>query len=283
MNFSPQPLPSVGHTRCAGPSLTRPARIRQPQQDCPYFPVMRPDNATGSGAPSMNSTSGVLLIEGQIETRGMLRFCLEQEGYAVTEPETPSGAIESVIRSTPSAVLLDLDISMPTLDAIVLLRQLRERCRSYIIVFSKHDDAARRLSALKAGANDYLVRPIHLPELTARLRAAQYLAPVSVSQIIKTGELTVDLSGRTVRVTNRLVKLTATEFSLLALFVRNAGKVLTHSQILREIWGPRMVKRLEYLRVYLKSLRNKIELNPDTPQLLVTERYIGYRLVVPEV
>jgi len=213
----------------------------------------------------------------------MLRFCLEHEGWAVTEPATASSAIECVIRSTPSVVLLDLDISSPTLDAFVVLRQLRERCRSYIIVFSKHDDAELRLRALNAGANDCLVRPLHLPELTARLRAAQYLAPVSVSEIIKTGELTVDLSSRTVKVTDRLVKLTATEFSLLALFVRNAGKVLTHSQILREIWGPRMVKRLEYLRVYLKSLRNKIEVNPESPQLLVTERYIGYRLVVPEV
>jgi two-component system KDP operon response regulator KdpE len=171
---------------------------------------------------------------------------------------------------------------MSTLDVFVLLRHLRERSRAYIIVFSKHDDAARRLRALNAGANDYLVRPILLPELTARLRAAQCLAPTPPLPIFKAGELTVDLSSRTVRVTDRLVKLTATEFSLLELFVRNAGKVLTHSQILSEIWGPRMAKRLEYLRVYLKSLRSKIEVNPDTPQLLLTERFIGYRLALPE-
>jgi two-component system KDP operon response regulator KdpE len=240
-----------------------------------------PDDPTASGAPSINSTTGVLLIEGQIETRGMLHFCLEQEGYTVTEAATSTDAIECATRSTPGAVLLDLDMS--TLDAFGLLLQLRERSRSYIIVFSKHDDASRRLCALNAGANDYLVRPLHLPELAARLRAAQCLAPTPVSPLFKAGELTVDLSSRTVKVTNRSVKLTATEFSLLELFVRNAGKVLTHSQILSEIWGPRMVKRLEYLRVYLKSLRSKIEVNPDTPQLLVTERYIGYRLALPEI
>jgi two-component system KDP operon response regulator KdpE len=121
-----------------------------------------------------------------------------------------------------------------------------------------------------------------MAELAARLRAAHRSGPSPVSSIFKAGELTVDLSSRTVRVSNRQVKLTATEFSLLTLFVRNAGKVLTHAQILREIWGPRMVKRLEYLRVYLKSLRAKIEMNPDAPQLLLTERLIGYQLKLPD-
>jgi two-component system KDP operon response regulator KdpE len=227
------------------------------------------------------STSGVapynvLIVEGDMEICGMLCFCLEKEGYQVFSAATEIECVEAADRHPLSAVVLNMDLS--ALNSIALIERLRSKTQAHIIAISSRNDEANKVRALDTGANDYLVRPVSMVELAARLRVAQRFAPASV---FKAGALTMDFCSRTVTVAGQKVKLTATEFSLLSMFARNAGKVLTHAEILKAIWGPRMVKRLEYLRVYLKSLRGKIESNPDAPQLLLTERLIGYRLAVP--
>jgi two-component system KDP operon response regulator KdpE len=166
------------------------------------------------------------------------------------------------------------------MDGFVVLQRLRERSRTHIVVLSERADESHKLRALDSGANDFLARPFSMAELTARLRAAQRFGPIPC-RAFRCGPLSVDLDSRIVKVGERTVTLTATEYSLLELFVRNAGKVLTHAQILREVWGPKMMTRLEYLRVYLKFLREKLEQDPSEPRLFLTERHVGFRLAIP--
>jgi two-component system KDP operon response regulator KdpE len=205
----------------------------------------------------------VLLVADKTEVGGMLRFCLEKEGYEVLDASTLREALHLCSQSCPTAIVLNLD--MPSFDSFQVLLQLRRQSRSHIMTLSSADDEVSKIRAFDSGANDYLVRPVSMAELAARLRAIQRAAPDVAPQEFRAGELTVDLSNRSVKIAGRLVKLTATEFSLLSLFVRNAGKTLTHAQILREVWGPKMVNKLQYLRVYLKSLRDKLEMNPAAP------------------
>ncbi len=228
--------------------------------------------------PSRAPSGVVLVIEKQSEIRGLLRYCLEQQGYAVVEAAEGREGIEAAIQSRPNAVLLDLDL--PDMDGITVLQRLREWSRSFILVLSESGEEPQKLRAFDSGANDYLTRPFSMAELTARLRAAQRFAPPPAPEVFRSGDLSVDLASRTVKVGDRTVNLSATEYSLLQLFIQNAGKVLTHAQILREVWGPRMVSKLEYLRVYLKFLREKLERNPTEPELFLTERSVGYRLAI---
>ena len=222
----------------------------------------------------------ILIVEHDPEIRGLLRFSLEQQGYSVVEAATGQEGIAAAVRTRPNAVVLDL--ALPDTDGLRVLQRLREWSRCHIVVLSQRDDEPLKLSALDFGANDFLARPFSMAELAARLRAAQRFAVTAAPAIFQSGELSVDLDSRTVKVSGRKISLTATEYSLLELFVRNAGKVLTHAQILREIWGPKMLKRMEYLRVYLKFLREKLEANPTEPRLFLTERSVGYRLAMPE-
>ena len=280
MNYSRNSFPRCVQNRCPGPSSDRPGRIRR----MPFVAVPTEYHAAEASGPSISSAvlrkGSVLLVAGEIEVGGMLRFCLEKEGYEVLDASTLPEALHLCSQSCPTAIVLNLD--MAGLDSFEVLRQLRRQSRSHIMALSSADDQVSKIRAFDSGANDYLVRPVSMAELAARLRAIQRPAPVVAAQELRAGELTVDLANRSVKIGGRLVKLTATEFSLLSLFVRHAGEVLTHAQILREVWGPKMVKKLQYLRVYLKSLRDKLEKNPAAPELFITERAFGYRLAVPE-
>lgn len=220
----------------------------------------------------------ILLIVGDSEIRGLLHCCLEQQGYAVLETASASEGISAFSQCRPAAILVDLDCLNP--DSFAGLERLREGTHSHIIALSERANEAQKLRAFESGANDFVMRPFSVAELLARLRAAQRFSIASKPEVFRSGPLTVDLSSRTVSVSGQSIKLTATEYALLELLIRNAGKVLTHAQILREIWGPKRLKRLEYLRVYFKSLREKLELDPLKPRLLLTERYVGYRLAV---
>jgi two-component system KDP operon response regulator KdpE len=233
-----------------------------------------------SASDAETPTGCVLVVGLDSETGSMLRFCLQQEGYGVVEAANDTEAVEAAVHAQVTAVILDLD--MQEADGFAFLQQLREHTRSHIIVLSRSQEERRKLRALDGGANDYVLKPFSMAELAARLRAATRFAPTAPTHIFRLGDLNVDLASHTVKVGDRSVSLTATEFSLLELFVRNAGKVLTHAQILREIWGPKMLNRLEYLRVYLKSLREKLEANPDMPLLFLTIRSVGYRLATAE-
>lgn len=223
----------------------------------------------------------VLVIEDEIQMRRLLRVSLERNGYRVVEAPTGEEGIGEAARCNPDAVLLDL--GLPDMDGLQVLKRLREWSQVPVLVVSVRGHEDEKIIALDSGANDYITKPFSTGELLARVRAARrYAQPPAKTEIFRSGGLHVDLTTRTVKSRGRKVKLTATEYSLLNLFVRHAGKVLTHGQILREIWGPDEVDKTGYLRVYMAYLREKLEANPAEPELLITEPGVGYRLVVQE-
>jgi two-component system KDP operon response regulator KdpE len=176
----------------------------------------------------------------------------------------------------PDVILLDL--GLPDFEGLEVLKRLREWSEAPVIVLTVRDDVQEKVAALDAGADDYVTKPFSTPELLARLRAAQRKTrPEEEISVFKTGDLVVDLTARVVTRAGREIKLTATEYALLRLFVRHPGRVLTHRYILREIWGPKSEEHRQYLRVYVTHLRQKIETDPMKPSLIKTAPGIGYR------
>jgi two-component system KDP operon response regulator KdpE len=221
----------------------------------------------------------VLVVDDEAQIRRLLRACLERNGYSVVEAATGDEGINQAIRSRPDAVLLDL--RLPDMEGLEVLKRLREWSEVPVLVVSVRGHEDDKITALDWGANDYVTKPFSTGELLARLRVSQRLAqPSAREEVFRSGHLSVDLTTRTVKVAGRKVKLTGTEYSLLGLFVRHAGKVLTHGQILREIWQTDDIEKTGYLRVYMTYLREKLETNPAEPELLVTEPGVGYRLVI---
>jgi len=225
--------------------------------------------------------STVLVIDDEIQIRRLLRVCLERNGYTVTEAASGDEGISEAIRHQPDAVLLDL--GLPDMDGVAVLERLREWTQVPVLVVSVRGHEEDKIRALDHGANDYVTKPFSTGELLARLRVAlRYAQPPAKATVFAAGNLKMDLTTRTVKVKGRKVKLTATEYSLLHLFVKHAGKVLTHGQILREIWETDEPEKIGHLRVYVTYLREKLEDNPAEPELLITEPGVGYRLVAPE-
>jgi two-component system KDP operon response regulator KdpE len=223
----------------------------------------------------------VLVIEDEVQIRRLLRICLERNGYRVVEASTGDTGIGEAVRCDPDAVFLDL--GLPDMDGLQVLKRLREWSQVPVLVVSVRGQEEDKINALDNGANDYVTKPFSTGELLARLRAVRRLAqPTAKSAVFSSGNLKMELTTRTVKVNERKIKLTATEYSLLHLFVKHAGKVLTHSQILREIWGSDDSEKIGHLRVYITYLREKLETNPGEPELLITEPGIGYRLVASE-
>jgi two-component system, OmpR family, KDP operon response regulator KdpE len=217
-----------------------------------------------------------LIIDDEVQIRRLLRVVLEGEKYQVHEAETGQQGLMEIASRRPAIILLDL--GLPDFDGLEVLRRLREWSEAPVIVLSVRDDEQGKVSALDAGAEDYVTKPFSTPELLARLRAAQRKTrPEDEVSIFKSGDLIVDLTARVVTRAGREIKLTATEYALLRLFVRHTGRVLTHRYILREIWGPKSEEHRQYLRVYVTHLRQKIERDPTTPLLIKTEPGIGYR------
>jgi two-component system, OmpR family, KDP operon response regulator KdpE len=220
----------------------------------------------------------VLLIEDEVQIRRLLRVFLERHDYQVLEAPTGEDGIGEAARCNPDVILLDL--GLPDMDGTVVLKRLREWSRAPILVVSVRGHEDDKINALNNGADDYITKPFSTGEVLARLRVAQrHVQPAENKTVFHSGTLDVDLATRTVKVSGRKVKLTATEYSLLCLFVKHAGKVLTHGHLLREIWGEKDVDKTGYLRVYMAYLREKLELNPGEPELLLTEPGVGYRLV----
>ncbi len=225
--------------------------------------------------------SMVLVIDDEPQIRRLLRVCLERNGYEPVEAASGDTGIAEAIRCQPDVVLLDL--GLPDMDGLEVLKRLREWSQAPVLVISVRDREDDKITALDAGANDYITKPFGTGELLARLRVIErYAKPAIKAPIFCTGTLQVDLTTRTVKSQGRMVKLTATEYALLLMFVQHAGKVLTHGQLLREIWGSKEVEKTGPLRVYMAYLREKLETNPAKPELLVTEPGVGYRLVVGE-
>jgi two-component system KDP operon response regulator KdpE len=220
----------------------------------------------------------ILVIDDEPQIRRLLRVTLEGNGYRVVDAATGNEGILQAAQCRPEIVLLDL--GLPDLDGAEVLKRLREWSRVPVIVLSVRDREADKIAALDAGADDYVTKPFSTGELLARLRAAlRHSQDQGAETVFQIGNLEVDLAARTVRKSNREVKLTPTEYSLLRLFVTHAGKVLTHRQLLTEVWGPN-AKDSQYLRVHIAHLRDKIEDNSSCPELIVTEPSIGYRFLM---
>jgi len=221
----------------------------------------------------------VLVVEDEPQMRRFLRACLTSHGYRLVEAASVREAEQLATSHNPEVVLLDL--GLPDGDGIELTRRLREWTRVPVIVVSARGREEDKVLALDAGADDYLTKPFGVSELLARLRVALRHARQgagSASPIVEVGGLRVDLERREVSVDGREVRLTPIEFRLLALLARNAGKVLTHRQILNEVWGPSYAAQTHHVRVHMADLRKKIEADPARPRLIVTELGVGYRL-----
>jgi two-component system KDP operon response regulator KdpE len=229
--------------------------------------------------PPLKSTA--LIIDDELQIRRLLRVCLEANGYRVAEAATGKEGIAEAAQHPPDVVILDL--GLPDMEGIAVLKRLREWSSVPVVVLSVRDREEDKIAALDNGADDYVTKPFSSGELLARLRVAQrHATPASEATVFRADQLEVDLAARVVKLKGKEVRLTATEYSLLRLFVHHAGKVLTHRQILREVWGPSYVEQTHYLRVYLAHLREKLEANPAQPELLITEPGVGYRLVSKE-
>jgi two-component system KDP operon response regulator KdpE len=231
-------------------------------------------------APRVASPTVVLVVEDEPQVMRFLRATLVANGYSLFEAATGAQALTEAATRSPDLILLDL--GLPDFDGVELTRRLREWSKTPIIVISARGREGDKVQALDAGADDYLTKPFGVAELLARMRVALRNASRASAgpgePVFRTGDLAVDLSARTVSLSGREVHLTRTEYNLLALLVRHAGKVVTHRQLLREVWGPGSVEHSHYLRVYMGQLRHKLEQDPARPRYLETEIGVGYRL-----
>ena len=219
-----------------------------------------------------------LVIDDEVQIRRLLRVALEGAGYEVHEADAGQPGLQAVALTRPEVILLDL--GLPDLDGLTVLKRLREWSTTPVVVLTVRDAESDKVAALDAGADDYVTKPFSTVELLARLRAAQRRAqPREESSIFRHGDLEVDVVAHNAKRAGGDVKLSATEWALLALLIRHAGRVLTHRQILREVWGPKAEEHRQYLRVYFTHLRKKIERDPAHPALIRTEPGIGYRLI----
>jgi two-component system, OmpR family, KDP operon response regulator KdpE len=219
-----------------------------------------------------------LVIDDEPQIRRLLRVTLEANGYQVVDAATGQEGLVQAAQCRPNIIVLDL--GLPDMDGVSVLKRLREWSRVPIVILSVQDRDAEKAAALDAGADDYVTKPFGSAELLARLRVAlRHSEKQSEPPVFQSGQLVVDLADRRVTVAGKEISFTATEYNLLRLLVRHAGKVLTHRFLLREVWGPNAENQNHYLRVYVARLREKLEADPGRPALLLTEPGIGYRLV----
>ncbi len=227
----------------------------------------------------MPSSPQILLVEDELSLRKFLAASLASADYGVDEAATGQQALRNAAQQPPDLVILDL--GLPDMDGQEVLRQLREWLAAPVIVLSARDQEQQKIMALDNGADDYLTKPFSTQELLARIRVAlRHAAHTGVESADTTFELEdlkVDLSARRVFVRGAEVHLTPIEYKLLTTLIRYAGKVLTHRQLLKEVWGPQHVGETHYLRVFMANLRRKVEVEPARPRYLLTEQGVGYR------
>lgn len=229
--------------------------------------------------PIPESTSGVrvLVVDDERAIRRFLQVSLAANGHTIFEASNGQEALEAVLAHRPDVIILDL--GLPDLDGIEVIQRLREWTQTPIIVLSVREHESDKIAALDAGADDYLTKPFGVGELLARLRVAlRHTIQPNDMPVFSSGELTVDLARRVVSVAGREVQLTPTEYDLLKLLVTHAGKVLTHHQLLRQVWGMGYENETHLLRVNISNLRRKIEADPARPAYILTEPGVGYRL-----
>lgn len=220
----------------------------------------------------------ILVIDDEEQIRKLLSITLQTNQYAVAEASTAKEGLIMASNHPPDLVLLD--IVLPDKDGLTVLQELRQWYTNPVIILSVQNSEETIIRALDRGANDYLSKPFRTGELLARIRSALRSATMEENNPLVGGDdLQVDLYSRTVKKNHELVKLTGTEYSLLALFARNEGKVLTHQFLLRAVWGPGFINQSQYLRVFIAQIRKKIEDDPNRPVYLLTESGVGYRFI----
>ena len=220
----------------------------------------------------------ILIIDDEPQIRKLLEITLQSHQFLVKEATTAKEGLIMAANHPPDLILLDL--GLPDENGHIVLQKLRKWYTNPIVILSVEKSEDDIIKALDNGANDYLAKPFRTGELLARIRSALRMSNTEdgdTAFIFQ--ELEIDLLARTVKKDNELIKLTATEFSLLSLLVRNEGKVLTHQYLLRAIWGPGYINQSQYLRVYIAQLRKKIETDPNRPEYLLTESGVGYRFI----
>jgi len=244
-----------------------------------------PDNLhTAPRHPNMSQMVAheplVLLIEDEAEIRRFLRTSLPVEGYRLIESTTGQDGLAQATARNPDLILLDL--GLPDMDGLDVIKQLRTWGSIPILIISARDQEQMKVDALDLGADDYVTKPFGIPELLARMRTAlrhmSRLLQNSAEDAFSTGGLRVDLTRRRVYVNEQEIHLTPIEYKLLMVLIHYAGKVVTHRQLLKEVWGPLHIDEHHYVRVYMRQLRNKLEPHPAQPRYLLTELGVGYRL-----
>jgi two-component system, OmpR family, KDP operon response regulator KdpE len=221
----------------------------------------------------------ILVIDDEKQMRTLLEITLQSNGYIVRKAENAQEGLIAAANHPPDLVILDL--GLPDESGHVVLQKLREWYTRPVIILSVQNSEEDIVKALDSGANDYLVKPFRTAELLARIRSAlRVSSSQSVGPVIDCGDMHIDLSNHIVKRKDEVIKLTATEYNLLALLVTNEGKVLTHQFLLEQVWGPTYRGESQYLRVYVAQLRKKLEADPNRPQHLLTEPRVGYRFVL---
>lgn len=225
-------------------------------------------------------TKKILIIEDEGSILRFLKVSLEANSYGVIEARTGGEGLTLAVSHNPDAVILD--IGLPDIDGFGVIKGLREWYTGAIIVLTVHDQEEEKVRALDLGADDYLTKPFGVPELLARIRVVlrRMDREGSVDAVFVSGVFSMDRAAHVVKVNNQEVHLTSTEYDLLAVLVKYAGKVVTHRTLLKEVWGPNSVEHVQYLRVYLGQIRKKLKMNENTPDLISTEPGVGYRFLV---
>jgi two-component system KDP operon response regulator KdpE len=230
----------------------------------------------------LNNSATIIIVEDEAHIRRFLRTALTAEGYQVFEAVTGKQGLTEAATRKPDLIILDL--GLPDMDGVEVVKGVRSWSSVPIVILSARSQESDKISALDAGADDYLVKPFGVGELLARIRVA--LRHVSNSPdweeegVFSVGELKVDMIHRKITVSDAEVHLTPIEYRLLTVLIKHAGKVLTHQLLLKEVWGPNYVERAHYLRIYMGTLRHKLEKDPARPRFLLTEVGVGYRLAV---
>lgn len=227
----------------------------------------------------MSQDVRILLIDDEAAIRNVLKMNLEAEGYKIAEAINGKSGIAVISEFHPHLILLDL--GLPDINGLEVLKEVRKWSRVPIIILTVSDDEQTKVSLLDAGADDYLTKPFSAKELSARVRVTiRHLGLIEATPVFKSGDLEVDLTNKKVLVSGKEVRLTVTEYELLAILVRDQGKVIAQKVLLKQIWGRTSTEdQSHYLRIYVNQLRKKLEANPSEPKHILTEPGVGYRLV----
>lgn len=232
----------------------------------------------------MTNPTHILVIDDELQILRALKTILTAKQFHVSAATRGEEGLAIAAAEQPDLIILDM--SLPDMDGIEVCKQLREWTSTPVIILSVRDSEKDKVAALDAGADDYLTKPFGIEELLARVRVAlrhkSQAAGGAKRTLVRAGKIEVDLAGFIVRKDNIEVSLTATEFKLLAYLASHAGRVLTHSMILSNVWDPAEADKIEYLRVYMRQLRKKLEEDPEQPKILLTEPGIGYRFMADE-